>query len=113
MDRQEPVGEMLEVLRRGVARELVDEGLAGIRGPHEVQPGRSDVGHGLEPDGLLHVRTVTPLFARLITSDSRSRTPTSTATSLSWIAARMAGRSGVTGTRIRSAIAKTARLTSQ
>ena len=41
--------------------------------------------------------TVTPLFARLITSDSRSRTPISTATSLSWIAARMAGRSGVTG----------------
>ena len=56
--------------------------------------------------------TVTPLLARLMIIDSRSRTPTSAATSLSWIAARMAGRSGVTGTRIRSAIAKIARLTS-
>ena len=56
--------------------------------------------------------TVTPLFARLMIIASRSRTPTSVATSLSWIAARIAGRSGVTGTRIRSAIAKTARFIS-
>ena len=56
--------------------------------------------------------TVTPLLARLMIIASRSRTPISAATSLSWIAARIAGRSGVTGTRIRSAIAKTARLTS-
>ena len=43
--------------------------------------------------------TDTPLLARLITKARRSRMPSSTATPESWTAARMAGTSGVTGTR--------------
>jgi uncharacterized protein YdiU (UPF0061 family) len=57
-------------------------------------------------------RTDTPLLARLTTSESRSRTPSSCATRVSWTAARIAGRSGVTGTRMRVAVAKIARFTS-
>ena len=52
--------------------------------------------------------TDTPLLARLMTSASRSRMPSSDATSASWTAARMAGTSGVTGTRMRSAFSKIA-----
>ena len=51
-----------------------------------------------------------PLLARFTTSDSRSRMPSSSAISRSLTTARMAGRSGVTGTRIRSARSKIARL---
>ena len=53
--------------------------------------------------------TETPLFARLTIRASRSWRPISTATSRSWTAARSAGTSGVTGTRIRSAFSNTAR----
>jgi hypothetical protein len=54
--------------------------------------------------------TETPLLARLTIIDSRSRIPSSVATSRSWTAARRAGTSGVTGTRIRSQRSKIARL---
>ena len=54
--------------------------------------------------------TETPLLARLTISVSRSRMPSSSATSRSWITARIAGRSGVTGTRIRSDRSNSARL---
>ena len=52
--------------------------------------------------------TLSPLLARLMTIASRSRQPSPTATSRSWTAARMAGTSGVTGTRMRSATSKIA-----
>ena len=57
--------------------------------------------------------TDTPLLARLTIMPSFSRMPSSTATSRSWTAARRAGTSGVTGTRIRSARAKIARLSGE
>jgi hypothetical protein len=53
---------------------------------------------------------LTPLLARLTTSASLARKPSSSATSRSWTAARRAGTSGVTGTRIRSARPNIARL---
>ena len=52
--------------------------------------------------------TVTPLLARLTTIARRSRQPSPRATSRSWTAARIAGTSGVTGTRMRSASLKMA-----
>lgn len=65
-------------------------------------------------DGMPRARSIsttdTPLLARFTTTASLSENPSSAATSRSWTAARRAGTSGVTGTRIRSARSKIARL---
>ena len=72
------------------------------------RPPGSDQGEGRHADRPLHVGDRHAAVGAVDDQREPVGSPSSTATSRSWTAARRAGTSGVTGTRIRSASSKIA-----